>query len=291
VQLKLNKKIALVILVMFAWLQPFSSVRASEDLSPWMVYYGTELPSRAFSPYKLVVLDSANHALVAPLIDKEKTVLAYLSLGEVEQHRPWFTSVEAEGLLLSENKNWPGSFFVDLRDMRWASRVIEELIPAMLRRGFQGVFLDTLDNPADLERQDPKKYQGMTDAAVRLVLTIRRHYPEIKIMMNRGYELLPHVGQAIDMELGESVFSDYDFTDKSYGLVDSRLYQRQVSLLQDAAKKFPDLKIYTLDYWVSKDKKGIARIYQQQRKNGFIPLVSTIGLDEILPVPQIVEAE
>ena len=263
-----------------------ASEKMSVQQSPWMVYYGSELASSAFSSYELVVLDNENHTLVPPLVDKGKTVLAYLSLGEVEQYRPWFASVKAEGLLLSENKSWPGSFLTDLRDVRWTSRVIEDLIPTILRRGFHGVFLDTLDNAAALERQNPEKYKGMTDAAVQLVLTIRRHYPEIKIMMNRGYEILPHVGYAIDMELGESVYSDYDFTTKKYALVEDSLNQFQVSLLQDAADKFSALKIYTLDYWNPEDKKGIAQIYQLQQENGFSPLVSTIGLDKIIPSPQ-----
>ncbi len=279
-----------MLLIMQVWLclpgVALASEKMSVQQSPWMVYYGSELASSAFSSYELVVLDNENHTLVPPLVDKGKTVLAYLSLGEVEQYRPWFASVKAEGLLLSENKNWPGSFLTDLRDVRWTSRVIEGLIPAMLRRGFHGVFLDTLDNAVALERQNPEKYKGMTDAAVQLVLTIRRHYPEIKIMMNRGYEILPHVGHAIDMELGESVYSDYDFTTKKYALVETSLNQFQVSLLQDAADKFSELKIYTLDYWSPEDKKGIARIYQLQQENGFSPLVSTIGLDQIIPSPQ-----
>lgn len=283
-----------VLLIMQVWLFQSGTVFASEKIpeqqSPWMLYYGSSLPSRAFVPYELVVLDNENHTLVPPLVDKGKTVLAYLSLGEIEQYRSWFSSVKAEGLLLSENKNWPGSFLIDLRDVRWTSRVIENLIPAMLRRGFHGVFLDTLDNAAALERQNPKKYKGMTDAAVKLVLTIRRHYPEIKIMMNRGYEILPHVGQAIDMELGESVYSDYDFVNKKYALVETSLYEFQVSLLQDAAEKFPELKIYTLDYWEPEDKKGIAQIYQQQQENGFFPLVSTIALDKIVPSPKSLDA-
>lgn len=262
-----------------------SRVIAAEQAMPWMVYYGSQLTAESFQPYQLIILDSENHILATQLIDQGKTVLGYLSLGEIEQHRSWYSSVRSEGLLLMENTHWKGSYFVDVRDQRWVSRVIEELIPDMLRRGFQGVFLDTLDNPAELERIDYKKYKGMTEAAARLVLTIRRHYPEIKIMMNRAYEILPQVGQALDMQLGESIYADYDFKSKTYGLVDKQSYRLQVGWLQDAARKFPELAVYTLDYWDSKDADGIARIYREQTGNGFNPLVSTIALDQIIARP------
>lgn len=260
-------------------------VIASDKLMPWVVYYGDQLPAKSFDPYDLIILDSANDLMARRLRDKGKTVLGYLSLGEVEQNRAWYAPVKSQGLLLMENRHWPGSFFVDVRDQRWVSRVIEQLIHDMLRRGFHGVFLDTLDNPAELERIDARQYAGMVQAAARLVLTIRRHYPEIKIMMNRAYEILPQVGHVLDMELGESVFADYNFETKLYGLVDTPTYRLQVKWLQAAARQFPSLKIYTLDYWQPEDAGGIARIYQEQRGNGFNPLVSTIALDQIIPMP------
>ena len=170
------------------------------------------------------------HGLLA---DRGKTLLGYLSLGEVEQYRPYFSDVESEGILLGENEDWEGSFFVDVRDPRWTSRVIEQLVPEILRRGFAGVFLDTLDNAGHLERLNPARNRGMTIAAARLVRTIRFHYPTIRIMMNRGYEILPEVESHIDMVLGESVFADYDFQSKTYRLVPRDLYRRQVNLLQE----------------------------------------------------------
>ncbi|MDH5393524.1 MAG: endo alpha-1,4 polygalactosaminidase [Gammaproteobacteria bacterium] len=283
--LRVKEAVYILMLSVIGNLHLTSTARAAEQLSPWMVYYGANASAKVFEPYKLVILDGENHSLAARLVDRGKTVLAYLSLGEVEKNRHWFAAVKAEGLLLMENRNWPGSFYLDVRDNRWQSRVIEELIPGLLQRGFDGIFLDTLDNPAELERKDAKKYRGMTDAAARLVLTIRRHYPEIKIMMNRGYEILPRVGAAIDMQLGESVFSTYHFKTGRYGFVDTQDYQLQLKWLQNAAKKFPRLDIYTLDYWNPEDTEGIARLYEEEYRNGFIPLVSTIALDQIVAEP------
>ena len=56
---------------------------------PWVAYYSDDAPPEAFSAYRIVVLDSHSHPLLAPLSDRGKTLLGYLSLGEVEEHRPY----------------------------------------------------------------------------------------------------------------------------------------------------------------------------------------------------------
>ncbi|MCB1738625.1 MAG: endo alpha-1,4 polygalactosaminidase [Gammaproteobacteria bacterium] len=252
---------------------------------PWVVYYAAELPITVFDPYELVVFDSDAHPPLQGLKERNKTVLGYLSLGEVEGNRDWFDAVRGEGLLIQENPVWKGSWFVDVRDRRWTRRVIEDLVPRILHRGFDGIFLDTLDNPAHLERTDPKRYAGMTEAAARLVRSIRRHYPDIVIMQNRGYELLPEVGGQIDAVLGESVFADYDFDTKRYQRVPDALYREQVGILKDAQRRYPELDVYTLDYWDPEDAAGLTAIYAEQQANGFRPYVATVELDRVVMEP------
>jgi uncharacterized protein (TIGR01370 family) len=251
----------------------------------WVVYYAAAAPVEAFSEYSLIVLDADHHPALGPLSARGKLLLGYISLGEVERHRSHFSEVEAEGILLQENKQWPGSYFVDLRDSRWTQRVVEELVPGILRRGFDGLFLDTLDNAGALERADPTGYAGMTKAAARLVRTIRIHFPTIKIMLNRAYEILPVVEREVDMVLGESVLADYDFEKKNYQRVEAETYRQQIKILQAAKARRPELRILTLDYWNPEDPKGIRQIYREQRANGFEPYVATIKLDRIVPEP------
>ena len=163
--------------------------------------------------------------------------------------------------------------------------MIEELIPVILHKGFDGLFLDTLDDPPYLENLDSKKYSGMTRGGVNLVKAIRHHYPNIKIMVNRGYELLEDIAEDIDMVLGECVFADYDFKTKTYQRVSEEEYRQQVAILTSLKDKFPHLEIFTLDYWNPDDMAGIAEIYRQQRNNGFRPYVATVELDRIVPEP------
>jgi uncharacterized protein (TIGR01370 family) len=251
----------------------------------WVVVYSAKPAVEAFRDYRLVVLDALHHPPIQPLLEQRKTVIGYISLGEVEKFRDHYAAVEKEGLLLDQNPNWPESRYVDVRDPRWTRRVIEQLIPRLLQRGFQGIFLDTLDNPPDLERRDPQRFKGMTEAASNLVKAIRRHYPRIYIMMNRGYEILPAVDGTIDAVLGESIFTTIDFATKAYRFAKPEEYKQQVEWLKAAQRRRPALKVYTLDYWQPGDAGGLIRIYTEQRRNGFIPYVSVKELDRIVKEP------
>jgi len=257
---------------------------AAKDLR-WVVYYGAKAPVEAFDPYDLIVLESFEHPPIQPLKDRGATVLGYLSVGEIERQRPYYADVEAQNLLIHESPNWPGSFSVDVRDPKWTKRVVEELIPFILHQGFDGVMLDTLDNPPDLERNDPHRFAGMTPATARLVRTIRRHYPNIKIMVNRAYEILPEIGGDIDYVLGESVYAGYDFSKKKPKRTSKRNYEYQVEILKRVHEQHPHLQIMTLDYWNPSDADGASSIYAIQRSNGFAPYVSTIELNRIVKEP------
>jgi polysaccharide biosynthesis protein PelA len=257
---------------------------------PWAVCYsGTALPAE-FHNFHLVVLDSDTH----PPLDllkrdllrgRERELLGYLSLGEVESHRSYFEAAQAEGLLLRENPGWHGSFYVDFRNPHWRRRVTEQLVPGILASGFNGIFLDTLDDAGELEHTNPQKYRGMIAAAVELVRGLRQAFPQIHIMVNRGYDVLPQIAPFIDIILGESVYTSYDVEHKGYVRVPAPQYHEQVRLMRQAQQWNPKLKICSLDYWDPSDIKEIRHIYQVERANGFAPYVATRELDRIVRAP------
>jgi uncharacterized protein (TIGR01370 family) len=252
----------------------------------WAVYYSDRAGIEALLGYDLLILDSDTHPHLQPLLARNKTILGYLSLGEAEDFRSYFAEVKADGILLDENQNWKGSHLVDLRDERWVRRIVHQIIPDIVRQGFNGLFLDTLDNAVELERRDPLKYAGMKSAAAALVSAIRAQHPGLKLMVNRGYELLPLLDQHVEMVLGESVFATYDFASKKYRPTPRDEYLEQVRLLNEARQRRPELMVFTLDYWNPEDAAGIRRIYRTERANGFHPYVATIKLDRIVREPR-----
>jgi len=260
-------------------------ISAHAKNTPWVVTYSNTNPIADFSPYKVIVLDNTNHPSLSALQTNEKIILGYLSVGEVNQNRDYFKEVKNQNLLMHENPNWSGSFTVNIDDVRWVSRITKQLIPSIINQGFHGIFVDTLDIPIHLAATQPSKFGNMRFAIINLIRDIRTKFPNIKIMINRAYSILPEIASDIDMVLGESVYSTYNFTSKKYELVSNQDYQIQISQLKSLKKQFPKIEIMTLDYWYPEDQKGIKLIYDTQRANGFSPYVATIELNQIVPGP------
>ena len=87
------------------------------------------------------------------------------------------------------------------------------------------------------------------------------------------------------MVLAESLRTDYDFKAGIYRWNEPAEYRDQANHLRRIEHRYPDLRIFSLDYWDPADPAVIGSIYEQQRQNGFEPYVATLALDEIVPEP------
>jgi polysaccharide biosynthesis protein PelA len=249
--------------------------------SKFLVYYGTHDVGN-LTNFNIAVLESEVDIAMIQRLGRSATSLAYLSIGEVNMSRSWAASMEQQGLLLAPNPKWRDARFIDLRDARWERMIINELIPKALARGFTGIFFDTLDDAAYLESIDSKRFKGMKEAGIALVFAVRAQYPNLPIMVNRGYDILPAIASQIDMVLGESVHTTYDVTSEAYMRVNDADIRWQINKMREGVKHNPNLTMFSLDYWTPNDLPGIARIYTQARDNGLIPYVATFDLTQIV---------
>lgn len=276
------KKI-LIIILFFPFFTLFSSFEKVPvgEIHRWMVYYGQDERPKTFSQFDLVVLDSEYPYPFRYLLDNKTQTLAYISLGELSKERSYYLKLEAKGLFLEENPYWQGSFFVDLRKSAWTEFLLEDLIPVILQKGYQGLFMDTLDNADYLEAKDPQKFAGMRKAAAKLVKRIRKEYPQVLLMLNRAYYLYDDLANDLDLVLAESMYSDYDFEAQVYIKRPDADYQRQLRFLLDLKKKNSKVKLCSLDYWDPTDQEEFQRIRGLQRAEGLLPYVSDLSLNRI----------
>ncbi len=256
-----------------------------EDAFPWIVYYNNQASTDAFEPYNPIVFEVYTHPELRPLLDKKKVVLGYVNLGEVDRPTPQFAKAKRAGLMIADNPDWPESVLVDIRKPAWKKMLMEEIIPDIFEKGFVGLFFDQLDVSLALEKEDPEYYGGMADAAIDLIKTIRRTFPDKILMLNRAYEILPAVGNDIDYELAETLYSQYDFKTEKYFVRSNEDYEWQLNKLNQAKKQFPHLVLFSLDYWDPSDKEMYVKIYSIERAHGLRPYVSTIELNRIIPEP------
>jgi uncharacterized protein (TIGR01370 family) len=245
------------------------------------ICYSDQHADNEFANYDVIVFDRENHPPLGNLNSKGKVLLGYVSGGELDSTRSDFNQVKQAHILLGQNQNWKNSYIVDVRSPRWTAHLIEDVIPEILRKGFDGIFIDTLDSVEDLEAKNPKKYHGMTQGAVNMIKTIRKHYPQMKIMVNRAYKILPNVAHDIDYVLAESTLAQYDFSTGNSSLFPDEIYQEYVGKAENLKRQAPHLQIMTLDYWDMNDPAGVQKLYIKQRENGFIPYVTTVDLENI----------
>jgi len=252
----------------------------------WVVYYDKRLAPEVFLPFDVIVFDRQGHPPLAPIKERQKILLGYLSLGEAETFRDNYQWIQDHQLILETGPEWKGNPVIDVRKPEWEAYVLKVLVPETVNRGFDGVMLDTADSVIWLEHTQPQKYTGMQDALVRIIKQMRARYPDMKIMLNRGFPLLEKVGGDIDMVLAESIYPTSAAQSNTSPPLPDESYQNYVTMLIAAQKKVPYLKIYTLDYLEKDNIEGMKNIYKTQRQQGFIPYVGPSGLQAILAEPE-----
>ncbi len=258
---------------------------AQAEPERFVVYYGSDAAIEDFAPYRRAVFDSDRHPPLAPLQERDVELFGYLSLGEVHEARDYYPAVAAAGLLLGANPDWPGARYVDLRKPEWNAEILDRRIPAILREGFRGLFLDTLDDAAFLEHADPVRHHGMVAAAASLIRAIRARYPTVPLMLNRAYDVGALVATELDSVLAESLLTTHDFKTGRYFVRHRDDLSWGLGKLAELRRLNPRIRLYSLDYWEPKDRAGVAKLYDQERKAGFIPYVATIDLQRIVPEP------
>ncbi|MGN7161224.1 endo alpha-1,4 polygalactosaminidase [Sphingomonas sp. SAFR-052] len=251
----------------------------------WAVDYGAATDPVLARGYQLLVLEPHHARPVAPLRGPGATLLGYVSLGEVEKRRPYFAALERAGALGIANPDWPDARRADLRHPAWTAAVLDQIVPQILQLGYDGIFIDTMDNAEAMERQDPQGANDMVAAGARLIAAIRARFPGIRIMLNRGYALLDRVAVSIDYVLGESMASRWNFATKRYDLLSDSDWTWQADRLRAAKAINPAMVVTTLDYWDMADTRQVANLYARERAGGFAPYVSTLALDRLWPEP------
>lgn len=251
----------------------------------WAVYYAKELPASTFKDYDLVVFDRIYYPEDFKSLQPDTVVLAYVSIGQVHGDTDEQKLLEAQKALMgTRNKLW-NSYPVDITSLTWA-KIVTAQVEDALAKGFDGVMFDTVDSALHLaDMESPEKGEKAQAAAVNLIASIKKAYPGIKIMLNRGFEILPRVAPALDYALGESMLAETDISSGQSKVFPASTYQSTASRLTQARAINARLKLYTLDYWNQNDVDGLQKLYAIHRARGFAPYVSTPDLRKHTPEP------
>lgn len=241
-------------------------------------YHHESLPAEVLKVYDWVVLDADNPHLATLRQTlprgRQPRFLAYISVGEIEPYRGYFTALKPYALC--KNPTW-GSYVADLRCPEYLDFLLSTIIPEIVRRGFDGFLLDTLDS---YELCVPEEeWQAFEKAEISFIQELRVRYPEKLIVINRGFAIVSEVAPYIDGFLCEGLYRGLDAR-KRYVAIPEEERRALLVRLQNVQRW--GIPVIVIDYVPPRSKKLAKEVVQKIAAHDFIPYVadkelSTVG--------------
>ena len=254
---------------------------ADKKIENWVCVYSENVFPEIINQFDIAVLDADAHPDLSKIDHEKSLIFGYVSLCEVGPYRWYWEQIKNEKWVLGKNKQWD-SAFIDVRSPEWKSFILNTVIPRIVKKGFRGLFLDTIDSAEYLEKYNPeKKHPDMMKHMVSLIKAIRKQYPDLFLIANRGFTILPEIADAIDAVVAESVFVEHNFANASSRLREKQEILPTISLLQKLQKK-QRLLILSLDYVEQGDERTRQEVQSVSRQYGFVPYTSTPALDKVV---------
>ena len=224
--------------------------------------------------FDLVVIDGelATAAEVDELQDRGVAVLGYMSVGTIEKWRGWYDRVKR--FRLGAWQDWKDEWFADVSRAKLRRIISRGIAPALLDKGFDGLFLDAVDMIE--ARRHREQRAGMRELVGRLA-ELTNGQGDLLFAQNGFWGLRKFgIREFLDGWNREDVTTRYDF--------DQRRYRRAPRAHRRAAMseltRMRGLGMFTTaaDY----TKRGNGALYEDSIANacsaGALPYVSDLQL-------------
>lgn len=215
-----------------------------------------------------------------------RIVVAYLSVGEAENYRPyWQASWNSNppAWLSKPNENWPGAYLVrywerDWQDINYSAD--GSILDLIVRAGFDGVFLDRVDAYTEWQTERPRSGDDMIDLVAALATRARETNPGFLVISQNAEGLLrdARFRQHIDGAAKESLLFGLSGPGKRNTESDIAWSLRGLNAVKRAG-----LPVFAIEYIEDKDKIALAT--KELNARGFLPVFARRELDELPAMP------
>lgn len=251
-------------------------------------HYGADAPLDELRAFDVVVVEpnhGHNPVRHQRQSDGQSALFAYVSIGEVDPGRPYEKAMPA-AMLAGENPVW-GSRIIDQSHPDWPEFFVNRVVAPLWGRGYTGFFLDTMDSYQALGG-DADAVKAQQDGLVRAISHLRERFPEVRLITNRGFELLDRIRPHIEAVAAESLFGRWDQENQRYTEVPGEDRNWILARLREVQKA--GLQAIAIDYANPGDRLATRQIAEKIQALGITPFVTSgdlastgIGTLEIVP--------
>lgn len=253
--------------------------RRIDGQTRWLCYYGEDRRVLDVSGYDMLILEADALGDLAPEDKKGRLCIAYVSIGEAETPRWFWSDIKDKDWVLDVNPDWPESRRIDPRSGEWADLVVDDIAASLLAAGYDGFILDNVDTAEHLLSLDKERYKGADQATMGIIRRLRETYPDAIIIANGGLSIVPRVADSVDAMMYEGTVSTW--RQKGDDFVYSEIPARDKTWLRPrlARVRSAGVPILALEYAAPGDEAAREKIEVAVRKAGDNPYVSQRALD------------
>ena len=180
-------------------ISPFSGAFKQKSA---FVYYGEDLDFTKVSMIDYIIVEPKNiDTNKQGFKEIKKNLYAYVSLCEVSKDDKNYHMVQ-EDWVVGKNPLW-NSDIVDIRNEEYREFLFKEVIDPIFAAGFENIFFDTLDSYQKICKTLHKRINIENEVA-NFINLVHEKYPNAKIIVNRGFEIIDSIYSSIDAVLFES---------------------------------------------------------------------------------------
>jgi uncharacterized protein (TIGR01370 family) len=238
-------------------------------------YYGAELPVDELRAFDIVVVEPDHGFDPTTYRTSTSELFAYISLGEVEPKRRYGQDIP-QAWFNGTNRAW-GARVVDQTQPEWPAFVVERIVTPLWARGYRGLFLDTLDS-YQIAVTKPEEQRRQEEGLAAVIRAIKNTYPDLRLILNRGFEILPDMHREAFAVAVESLYQEWDQAKTQYGEVSQSERDWILGQLKTVTSQY-HLPVIVIDYVPPAQRELARRTARKIKDLGYIPWVSTPALD------------